>query len=229
MSQHHANQSSFDKNLRSLLDAIAMFEREAGLVLDRFGLDADAVSRAVDLLGSFSVEVVRPLAAALGIADAASVESLARDVRALLQSDARLRREQAATASRLDDLVAAIEALGATTAGLADLQAHTQERLDGLAERAAAGDSTKEQRLRLFDEVAALRARIDDLESALARGIGASADAADAVPADEGGGAVTGIRPGGLRRAAARTVKTAAGTHKILEGLPTLEPKVRPA
>lgn len=223
MSQYSSDDSSFDKNLRSLLDAFAMFEREAGVVMDRFGFDTDAVGRILDTLGSFSVDAVRPLAKALGIADTAAVEALARDVRALLQSDARLRREQSAAADRFEELITAIEALGTTTAGLADLQARTQDRLDALAERATAIDGTGEQRTRLFDEVDKLRKRIDELEERLAAEVGLSVGAGD----DES--SVAGVKPGAGRRQVPRTVKPSTGAHKILEGLPTLEPKVRPA
>jgi len=219
MGQYDNEQSPFDKNLRSLLDAIAMFEREAGLVMDRFGLDSEAIARVTDMIASLSAEAVRPLAAALGIADTAAVEALARDVRALLQSEARLRREQGVANSRLDELLTAVEALGATTARLADLQARTQDRLDALAER------TDAQRQRLSEEVSRLRSRIDDLESALA------ADGAFMATPEEGNESAPppGIKPGGGRRAASRSLKSTSATQKILEGLPTLEPKVRPA
>lgn len=224
MGQYHNEQSPFDKNLRSLLDAIAMFEREAGLVMDRFGLDTDAVGRVMDVFAAISAEAVRPLAAALGIADTAAVEALARDVRALLQSEARIRREQGAATARVDELLAAVEALGATTARLADLQSRTQDRLDALADRAAAMDGTDAQRQRLAEEVARLAARIDQLEGVLAidpvLGL-------DALGGDDGL-AAAGIKPGGTRRPASRALK-ATTTQKILEGLPTLEPKVRPA
>ncbi len=229
MSQSSTDHSTFDKNLRSLLDALSMFEREAGLVLDRFGLDADAVSRALDTFASISVEAVRPLAAALGIAEAAAVEALARDVRALLQSDARLRREQAAAAARFDELLTAIEALGSTTAGLADLQSRTEDRLDALAQRADAIEQTGQQRLRLLDEVDRLRKRIDELEGRFAAEIGPAFASGDASDDGRSDGLPAGIKPGGARRPASRTVKPAAGSHKILEGLPTLEPKTRPA
>ncbi|MFN2425213.1 MAG: hypothetical protein ABR587_02055 [Candidatus Binatia bacterium] len=200
-----------------------MFEREAGLVMDRFGLDSDAIGRVMDAVAAVSAEAVRPLASALGIADAAAVEALARDVRALLQGEARLRREQGAATVRLDELLAAVEALGATTARLADLQARTQDRLDSLADRAAAIDGTDQQRQRLSDEVRRLSARIDQLEAVLAADAGPGlADAA------EGSSQTTGIRPSGARRAAPRSLKTSA-TQKILEGLPNLEPKIRPA
>ncbi len=221
MSQHDSGRSSFDKNLRSLLDAIAMFEREAGLVLDRFGLDSDAIGRVLDTLGSLSSEAVRPLAAALGIADAAAVDALARDVRALLTSDARVRREQAATAARLDELVTAVEALGATTATLADLQARTQHRLDALAESAGSIEGTQEQRARVLEDVERLRKRIDELEERLAAEVGL-------VPAGDGETS-EGVRPSGARRVPSRVVKPTTGAQKILEGLPSLEPKVRPA
>lgn len=217
--------SSFDKNLRSLLDAISMFEREASLVMDRFGFDSDAIGRVLDMLGSFSADAVRPLAGALGIADAAAVEALARDVRALLQGDARVRREQVAAAARLDRLVTAIEALGATTAGLADLQARTQDRLDALAGRAASMDAVHEQRQRLLEDVEALRTRIDNLERELATDAG---PAPGGISDAEDAGTPVGIKPSGARRQPSRAVKP-AGSHKILEGLPTLEPKLRPA
>lgn len=228
MSQNHSEQSSFDKNLRSFLEAVSMFEREAGLVMDRFGFDADTVGRVLDTVGTLSAEAVRPLAAALGIADAAAVEALARDVRALLQSEARSRREQAAAAARLDELLAAIEALGATTAGLADLQARTQDRVDALAELAGrAGSSSAAEadggsRAALLDDVEKLRKRIDDLEQRLAAEFGlADETAADSPP--------PGVKASGARRAVSRAISSAAGSAKILEGLPTLDPKARPA
>ena len=221
MSQHDSGRSSFDKNLRSLLDAIAMFEREAGLVLDRFGLDADAIGRVLDTVASLSSEAVRPLAAALGIADAATVDALARDVRALLTSDARVRREQAASAARVDELVAAVEALGETTATLADLQARTQGRLDALAESARAIEGTHEQRTRVLEDVDRLRKRIDELEERLAAEVGL-------VPSGAGEDG-EGVRPSGARRVPSRVVKPSSSAQKILEGLPSLEPKVRPA
>lgn len=225
MGQYDNEHSPFDKNLRSLLDAVAMLEREAGLVMDRFGLDTEAVGRVMDMLGTLSAEAVRPLAAALGIADTAAVEALARDVRALLQGEARLRREQSAATARIDELLAAVEALGATTVRLADLQARTQDRLDSLAGRAATIDGTDAQRQRLADEVARLSTRIDQLESALAVDPGLGLDVLD------GGDAfgTAGIKPGGSRRPASRSLKSTTATQKILEGLPTLEPKVRPA
>ncbi len=211
--------SSFDKNLRSLLDAVAMFEREAGLMMDRLGFDSEAVGRVFDLLGSISSEAVRPLAGALGIADTAAVESLARDVRALLQAEARQRREQGAVNTRLDELLGAVEALGATTARLADLQGQTQDRLDALAARAASIEGMEAQRQRLSGELARLKDRIDALDAVLG-----TVDA----PADfEEEGA--GVRPGGAKRPVQRTVKVAPPSGKILEALPSLEPKVRPA
>jgi hypothetical protein len=224
MSQHDSDRSPFDKNLRSFLDALAMFEREAGLVLDRFGLDSDTIGRVLDTLGNLSAEAVRPLASALGIADSAAVEALARDVRALLQSDARGRREQAAVAGRVEDLARAVEALGSTTATLADLQARTQGRLDALADSARAIDGTQEQRERLLADVERLRRRIDELEERLAAEVGL-APVAEGDADENSPGA---IRPAGARRPVSRTVKPSAGAQKILEGLPSLEPKVRP-
>ena len=225
MGQSNNEHSAFDKNLRSLLDAVAMLEREAGLVMDRFGLDSDAVSRVMGTIGSLSAEAVRPLAAALGIADTAAVEALARDVRALLQSEARLRREQGAGTARLEELLAAVEALGATTARLADLQARTQDRLDVFAARAASLDGFADaQRQRLSEDVSRLKKRIDDLESAL----GADSGVGIAVEDGDDGIGPAGIRAGGARRPPPRVLKAAPSTQKILEGLPTLEPKVRP-
>ena len=225
MGQSNSEHSAFDKNLRSLLDAVAMFEREAGLVMDRFGLDSDAVSRVMGTIGSLSAEAVRPLAAALGIADTAAVEALARDVRALLQSEARLRREQGAGTARLEELLAAVEALGATTARLADLQARTQDRLDVFAARSASLDGFADaQRQRLSEDVSRLKKRIDDLESAL----GADSGVGIAVEDGDDGIGPAGIRAGGARRSPPRVLKAAPSTQKILEGLPTLEPKVRP-
>jgi hypothetical protein len=221
MSQTGSQHSSFDKNLRSLLDAVAMFEREAGLMMDRLGFDSEAVGRVFELLGSISSEAVRPLAGALGIADTAAVESLARDVRALLQAEARQRREQGATTARLDELLAAVEALGATTARLADLQGQTQDRLDALAARAASIEGMEAQRQRLASELAGLKQRIDALDSVLG-----TADLAADLGGDEEG---AGIRPAGAKRPVQRAVKVAPPSGKILEGLPSLEPKVRPA
>jgi septal ring factor EnvC (AmiA/AmiB activator) len=220
MSQSDNQHSSFDKNLRSLLDAVAMFEREAGLMMDRLGFDSESVGRVLELLGSISSEAVRPLAGALGIADTAAVESLARDVRALLQAEARQRREQSTTNSRLDELLAAVEALGATTARLADLQGQTQERLDALAARAVSIEGMEAQRQRLAAELAGLKQRIDTLDAVLGTG-----DAAAEFSEEES----AGIRPGGARRPVQRTVKVTPPSGKILEGLPSLEPKVRPA
>jgi DNA repair ATPase RecN len=220
MSQSDSHHSSFDKNLRSLLDAIAMFEREAGLMMDRFGFDSEAVGRVFEVLGSLSSEAVRPIAGALGIADTAALESLARDVRALLQSEARQRRDQGATNARLDELLAAVEALGATTARLADLQGQTQDRLDALAARAASIEGVEAQRQRLSDELTRLRTRIDALDSILG-----TTDVAEGLAAEEEG---AGIRPAGARRPVQRAVKVAPPSGKILEGLPSLEPKVRP-
>lgn len=222
-----AENSSFDKNLRSLLEAISMFEREAGLVLDRIGLDTDAIGRVMDMLGSLSSEAVRPIAAALGIADAGAVEALSRDVRALLQGEARLRREQAQAAARFGDVLTAVEALGATTARLADLQSRTHERLDALAERAAGLEDTGEQRQRLSEELAALRTRIDSMESRMAAELAGSPLDGSLSECDDPA-APAGIRAG-ARRMTPRTVKASSGTHKILEGLPTIEPKSRPA
>jgi hypothetical protein len=221
MSQTGSQHSSFDKNLRSLLDAVAMFEREAGLMMDRLGFDSEAVGRVFELLGSISSEAVRPLAGALGIADTAAVESLARDVRALLQAEARQRREQGATTARLDELLAAVEALGATTARLADLQGQTQDRLDALAARAASIEGMEAQRQRLASELAGLKQRIDALDAVLG-----TADLAADLGGDEEG---AGIRPAGAKRPVQRAVKVAPPSGKILEGLPSLEPKVRPA
>jgi hypothetical protein len=223
MGQYDNQQSPFDKNLRSLLDAVAMFEREAGLVMDRFGLDTEAVGRVMDMVGTLSAEAVRPLAAALGIADTAAVEALARDVRALLQSEARIRREQGNANARVDELLSAVEALGATTARLADLHARTQDRLDALADRGAAIDGTDAQRQRLAEDVARLSARIDQLEALLAVDPGLELAGGDESLV------ATGIKPGGTRRPASRSLKSTTATQKILEGLPTLEPKVRPA
>lgn len=227
MSQNHSEQSAFDKNLRSFLDAVSMFEREAGLVMDRLGFDSDAVGRVLDLVGTLSAEAVRPLASALGIADAAAVEALARDVRALLQSESRLRRDQAASAARLDELLAAIEALGATTAGLADLQARTQDRVEALARLAEqsgnAGAESGSGAAALLEDVEKLRKRIDELEERLAAEFGL---------ADSGAGADSpppGVKAAGARRAVSRAISSAAGSAKILEGLPALDPKARPA
>lgn len=219
MSQNDSRQSSFDKNLRSLLDAVSMFEREAGVMMDRLGFDSDAVGRVFEALGTISSEAVRPLAGALGIADTAAVESLARDVRALLQAEARQRREQAQTGSRLDELLAAVEALGAATARLADLQGQTQDRLDALAARAASIEGVEAQRQRLAGELDRLKSRIDAIDTMLG-----TTELPDDLAADAEAG---GVRP--ARRPVQRTVKVAPPSGKILEGLPTLEPKVRPA
>lgn len=229
MSQNNTEDSSFDKNLRSLLDAISMFEREASTVLDRFGVDTDGVARVMNLLGSVSSEMVRPVAAALGIADVAAVESLARDVRALLQGEARSRRDQAATASRLDDFLSALEALGSTTAGLADLQGRTQDRLDALDDRASAIEARTSQTKDLADEVAKLGTKVQELEALLAAEMGLAPDTLSLVTASDETDSKDAVKPGGTRRPAPRTVRTTTGAHKILEGLPTLEPKIRPA
>jgi len=221
MSQHDSDRSTFDKNLRSLLDAIAMLEREAGLVLDRFGLDSDTIGRVLDTLAGLSAEAVRPLASAIGLADAAAVEALARDIRALLASDARMRREQGAAAARAEELVRAVEALGATTATLADLQARTQVRLDALAGSAEAIENANQQRQRLIEDVDRLNKRIDELEERLAAEVGL-------VPGDDAEDS-GGVRPSGARRTASRAIKPVSGSQKILEGLPGLESKVRPA
>ncbi|HEY2772952.1 MAG TPA: hypothetical protein VGK20_02745 [Candidatus Binatia bacterium] len=220
MSESANEKSPFDKNLKSLLDAARMFEREASLLLDRFGFDTDTVGRLLDSVGTLSAEAVRPIAAALGIADAAAVEALARDVRALLQSDARVRREQAAAAERLAELLAAVEALGSTTATLADLQSRAEERLVVIAERTGSMDAVREQRERLAEQVEALTRRIDELERRFAdeTGLG-SPDPDENAPA--------GVRP--MRRQVTRAVKPTTTSSKILEGLPTLEPKIRPA
>ena len=218
-----SGRSSFDKNLRSLLDAIAMFEREAGLVMDRFGLDSDAVGRVFDMLGNLSSEAVRPIAAALGIADAAAVEALARDVRALLSSDARVRRDQAAAVARIEELLTAVEALGSTTATLADLQAQTQSRVDALAASSRAIEGTLEERTRLLEDVERLRRRIDELEERLAAEMGL-APAGDSETSET---SESGVRP--ARRIPSRVVKPSSGAQKLLEGLPALEPKIRPA
>src|SRR5204862_3231517 len=98
---------------------------------------------------------------------AAAVDSLARDVRALLQSEARLRRDQIQSAARFDEVLTAVEALGATTARLAELQSRTHERLEALAERAASIEETGRSRESLAEELAVLRSRIDALELAL--------------------------------------------------------------
>lgn len=222
MSQYQSEQSSFDKNLRSFLEAVSMLEKEAGHVMDRLGFDTDSIGRVLDSLGSISAEAVRPLASVLGIADAAAVEALARDVRAMLHSEARLRREQASSAARLDELLAAIEALGTTTAGLADLQTRTQDRLDALGSRAEAIEATAGQRSRLLDDVEKLRKRIDELEERLAAELGLGVDA-------EPEGPPAGVKPSGARRAVSRAISSAAGSAKILEGLPTVDPKARPA
>lgn len=225
MSQNHSEQSAFDKNLRSFLEAVSMFEREAGLVMDRLGFDSDAIGRVLETVGALSAEAVRPLASALGIADAAAVEALARDVRALLQSEARARRDQTASSTRLDELLLAIEALGATTAGLADLQTRTQDRVDALAvlaERSGSVDAGSSARASLLEDVEKLRNRIDELEERLAAEFGfADNGAADAPPA--------GVKASGARRAVSRVISSATGSAKILEGLPTLDPKARPA
>lgn len=224
MSQHSSDTSSFEKNLRSLMEAIAMFEREAGVLLERFGFETESITRVLDIFGSISADAVRPLAAVLGIADAASVEALARDVRALLHSDARVRREQAAAAARIEELASAIEALGSTTATLADLQVRTEERLEALGARDLAMVETDQQRARLFEDVDRLRQRIDDFESKLAAEMGLAAgdhpDESHEVP---------GLRPAAARRVSRAVKPSASGSHKILEGLPTLEPKIRPA
>jgi chromosome segregation ATPase len=141
-------------------------------------------------------------------------------VRALLQAEARQRREQSTTNSRLDELLAAVEALGATTARLADLQGQTQERLDALAARAVSIEGMEAQRQRLAAELAGLKQRIDTLDAVLGTG-----DAAAEFSEEES----AGIRPGGARRPVQRTVKVTPPSGKILEGLPSLEPKVRPA
>jgi hypothetical protein len=225
MSRNDSEQSPFDKNLRSLLDAVAMFEREAGLLMDRFGFDTEAIGKVFDVVGSISSDAIRPLASALGIADAAAVEALARDVRALLQSDARVRREQAAAAARLDELLAAVEALGTTTATLADLQSRTQDRLDALAERASSIDATGEQRSRLAEDVDRLRQKIDALEKRLQAELGLAPDGSMQPEGEQG-------PPPGVKAAARRPMPrpvTPPGGSKILEALPTLEPKLRPA
>lgn len=225
MSQHSSDHSSFDKNLRSLLDAVSMFEREAGLAMDRFGLDREAVNRVLNLVGSVSAEMVRPVASALGIADAATVESLAGDVRALLQSEARQRREQEAAAARFEDILAALAALGATTAGLADLQTRVQDRLDALAARSQEAVATGEQRQGLADDVARLVTKVGELEATLASELGLSPSGAEIASTPDGPVGVQSTTP---RRSVSRTVRATSGSHKILEGLPTLEPKIRP-
>jgi DNA repair ATPase RecN len=224
MSQNHSEQSSFDKNLRSFLEAVSMFEREAGLVMDRFGFDTDSIGRVLDTLGSLSAEAVRPLASVLGLADAAAVEALARDVRALLQSEARARREQASSAARMDEILAAVEALGATTAGLADLQARTQDRLDALAAKVDSMPAVRDERSRALDEVEGLTRRLEDLERRLAAELGLADDGAAGTSSPP-----PGVKPSGARRAVSRAIQSAAGSAKILEGLPTLDPKARPA
>ena len=221
MAQDSSGSSSFDKNLRSLLEAVSMLEREAGLLLDRFGLDTATVGRVLDTLGNLSIEAIRPLAAAVGIADASALEALARDVRALLQSEARLRRQQEDEAARLQELVAAVSALGETTAGLAELQARTRERLDALALLAEEAGRWEASRTELRAQIEALQQHVQQFESRVVAemGLDGAQEAEAGVPA--------AVRAGAVRRAP-RPLPAATGSAKILEGFPQPKPRSTP-
>lgn len=218
MSQQSAHDSSYDKNLRSLLDALAMLEQEAGVLLDRFGFDGATVGRVAGVFGVLSGELLRPLAASLGLADASALESLARDVRALLEGGARLRREQVRTQGEVERLDSALKALEGTTRVLAGLQGRTQSRLEALASSASALEKTAEQRARLLEDVSRLRDRLDRLEAALA-----SRAALESKPV------ATAVKRTSTRRASIRSTEPAAGKREDRSDLAAVEATGRPA
>lgn len=218
MSQQSAHDSSYDKNLRSLLDALAMLEQEAGVLLDRFGFDGATVGRVAGVFGVLSGELLRPLAASLGLADASALESLARDVRSLLEGGARLRREQVRTQGEVERLDAALKALEGTTRVLAGLQGRTQSRLEALATSASALERTAEQRARLFEDVSRLRERLDRLEAGLA-----SRAALENKPV------AAAVKRASTRRASIRSAEPAAGKREDRSDLAAVEATSRPA
>jgi hypothetical protein len=195
MSQQSNADTSYDKSLRSFLDAISMLEGEATTMLDRFGVDAEKVSRFVEVAGSLSGELLRPLVAALGIADAGTLETLARDVRALMEGASRSRREQAEASRKVDRLEAALAALEGSTNVLAELEGRARSRLDALSERAEGIERTAEHRARLSEDLSRLQARIERLESIVA------ADAARAGSAGTTTSSRVRVRAVGLRSA----------------------------
>lgn len=218
MSQQSAHDSSYDKNLRSLIEALAMLEQEAGVLFDRFGFDGATISRVASVFGVLSGELLRPLAASLGLADASALESLARDVRSLLEGGARLRREQARTSGNVERLDAALKALEGTTRVLAGLHGRTQSRLAALATSASALEKTAEQRSRLLEDVSRLRDRLDRLEAGLA-----SRAAMETKPA------AAAVKRTSTRRSSRRSAEPAAGKREDRIDLAAVESKGRPA
>lgn len=168
MVDSHKDRERYDKTFRSFVDAMSMLENEVGLVVEKTGIDTAALSRLLDVAATVSREILGPLTAALGLAEASALERLASDVRSLLESASRQRREQADTAARVDRLAAAVETLEQATRTVAGLQGRTRVRMGALGERGSGLERALERRGRVLEEVRELRARVDRLEAATA-------------------------------------------------------------
>ncbi|HYB98317.1 MAG TPA: hypothetical protein VEC57_04205 [Candidatus Limnocylindrales bacterium] len=164
MAQESRNQSRYDKNIQSLLEAVSMLEREVAVLMDRFGVDGGTLRRALDVVGLVSADVARQAAQAFGLADARAMESLGRDVRSLLEQVARLRRRDADGAARIERLEESIARLEGAAAAMARLQGKAQGVMSRLEERSEAFEQALERRMQQLEAVDSLKSRIERLE-----------------------------------------------------------------
>lgn len=172
MSEQSGKKSPFDKNLRSLLEAMSMFEKEAVVLLDRFGVDGEMLRRGLYAAGMLSGDVVRQISASLGLADAKTVDAVSRDLRSLLERVARLREKQKDAGMRLDQQRGELERSTARLDGaleaMARVQGRTQVRLDRLEERSLALESRLGLRDGQSERIATMLERIEKVESQVA-------------------------------------------------------------
>ncbi|HYC56439.1 MAG TPA: hypothetical protein VEL28_16020 [Candidatus Binatia bacterium] len=164
MAQDSANSSGYDKNIRSLLEAIGMLERESSALLERLGVDGETFRRGLELMSVMSAELAGQLANALGLARTEATDSLARDVRALLEQVARLRRNDSDHGQRLQRLEQSIARLEGAASAMARLQGKTQAVMTRLQERSEAFEEVLERRQQQLDALQTLRGRIEALE-----------------------------------------------------------------
>jgi len=163
---------NFDRNLRSFLEAVSMFEKEAAVLMDRFGLDGAAVRRGVDVVGAVSRDLIGQLASSLGLADAKAVDMLQRDFRGLLERVARMREQQREHRSRTEERIDRVEQSSAGLDGavqaMARMQERTEVRLAGLDERSATLENRLAIRAEQLDLIEGLRQRMEKLEGLVA-------------------------------------------------------------
>ncbi len=195
MGEDDLGSPGFAKSLRSLIDALATFEREAEFLAARFAapsmrgtiaaiqrllgesLRRDAIR--VDILealfapgGIDMSNLTKLIANALGLTDLESFELLRSEVRELGEQVARLRERELALAGGVSQLRARAARFDEALAGLARVQGRCVSRLDKQMERAHRLEQLASRRddhiTRLIRDTAGQRAELEKLARAVA-------------------------------------------------------------